>query len=63
MIYSMVRVDKETTERELLWHPDSDEDDLKEEAIAALEHYGDKVIIDGDYVTGEKYEILFELCG
>jgi len=63
MIYAMVKIDKKSKQRQLMWHVNSEEHNLKEEAIAALEYSDDEVIIDGDDVTGKKFHISYELCG
>lgn len=63
MIMAMVRIDKETKERELVWTPDMNEIDPEEEIEAALDYYGDVTIKTDNGITGEKYDIIFEMVG
>ena len=63
MLMAMVRIDKETKERELVWTPDMNEINPEEEIEAALNYYDDVVIRTEDGITGEKYHIVFELVG
>lgn len=61
MLVNMILIEKETNKRELLWTPNLDEVNPKEEIISALIHYGDTYSEDEEgNITGEKYHIVFE---
>ena len=68
MIMAMVKIDRETKERELLWTPDMNEIEPMEEIEAALAHFGDEIVYgvnenNEEYVTGKKFHIVFEQVG
>jgi hypothetical protein len=67
MINAMVKINKETQERELLWTPDMSTINPEEEIIAALAHFDDEPYTvnwaDGtSSITGKHYHIFFEPC-
>jgi hypothetical protein len=64
MTMAMMMIDKETKERQLLWTPDMNEIDVKDEIYSALDSFGDTVIeLEDGTITGERYHIVFEQIG